>query len=51
MVWGLRLHALNAGVPGSIPAQGTKISHATQCSRINKVKKKKNWVKYEVKIC
>ena len=33
MVQWLRLHAPNAGDMGSIPGQGTKIQHVTQCSQ------------------
>ena len=36
-VQGLRLHTSNTEGAGSIPGQGTKIPHATQCS----LKKKK----------
>ena len=36
----LRLGASNAGGMGSIPAWGTKIPHAMQCSQKNKQKKK-----------
>ena len=32
----LRLHASNAGGVGSIPGQGTKIPHASQCGQIKK---------------
>ena len=32
----LRLHASNAGDAGSIPGQGTKVLHATQCSQKKK---------------
>ena len=35
----LRLHASNAGGMGSIPGQGTKIPHASQCGQIEKKKK------------
>ena len=38
----LRLHASTAGTPGSIPGQGTKISHTTQQDQ--KKKKKKDYV-------
>ena len=34
----LRLHASNAGDAGSIPGQGTKVLHATQCSQKKKKK-------------
>ena len=37
MVQWLRLHATNTGGAGSIPHQGTKITHAMQCSQ--KIKK------------
>ena len=36
----LRLHASNAGGMGSIPGQGTKIPHASQCGQIEKKKKR-----------
>ena len=61
MVQWLRLHAPNAGGPGSIPGQGTrshmsqlKTPHAltkTRCSQINKYLKQKNKKPHSLKSC
>ena len=34
VLW-LRLHTSNVGGMGSIPSQGTKVPHATQCNQNN----------------
>ena len=47
MVQWLRLHTPNARDIASIPGWGTKISHATQCS---KKKKKKKTLKVKKRI-
>ena len=45
----LRLEASNAGGMGSIPAQGTKILHATQHGqKINKDTERMQWIEFDV---
>ena len=44
-VQGLRLHFPNTGSTGSIPGQGTKILHGSECGQKKKEKKRNKSVK------